>query len=126
MAVDRKKFVRCGCCRRIYALATAQLGDQLTLRCACNSPKFYSDDGSAAPTGTTVSILVVPAGWEPEHELYECSSCHGVFARTCSDDVAEAEFAIEFHDSTKPKVLVCDECYKAMMKAFRPTLLHMQ
>jgi hypothetical protein len=96
------------------------------LKCTsnCNSTKFYGDDGSGVPLGETAPVLVVPVGWEPEQELYECSACHGVFAKTWSDDVAEAEYAIEFSGSTEPKVIVCDDCFKRMMQAFRPTAFH--
>ena len=53
-----------------------------------------------------------------DNDKYECGNCYGTFTKAWSDEEAVAEYEENFplESQTNPELmLVCDDCYKAMI-----------
>lgn len=87
-----------------------------------------TDDG-AWPSGKAADFDSATSGSNPDapaNEIeYECQKRRGVFLKvsddTWSDEAAEAEWQTNFPGHPEDdKAIVCDDCYRAIMKRFRP------
>lgn len=51
---------------------------------------------------------------------HTCAQCGAMFESDWSDEEAQAEADAVFGDTLIDPVVVCDDCYKAMTKAYPP------
>ena len=47
---------------------------------------------------------------------YQCESCGGIFEKEQSDECAQKEAAKIFGEYAEDMAIVCDDCYKKIMK----------